>query len=159
MREGSSNHFSTNNPASDPRSEAKSFFRNILALSLCGSRFYPDPTRSTDGKFLLMRILPNAKKKIMSRIPIRIPRPLSAMKPQPFKRLPQRALKTSACHRRPTRPLLRTTQFVLGSRREVTSTYARRNGNPSFNVDSRAARQRHHLQRLAAGSGYAQADE
>src|SRR5450631_4011584 len=67
MREGSPNKFSTADPLlSGSRIEAKSLFRNILAPSPCGSRFYPDPTRSAPRKFLGMSILDKRKKKMSS---------------------------------------------------------------------------------------------
>src|SRR5450631_1660277 len=67
MREGSPNKFSTADPLlSGSRIEAKSLFRNILAPSPCGSRFYPDPTRSAPRKFLGMSILEKRKKKMSS---------------------------------------------------------------------------------------------
>ena len=43
--------------------ELKSLFQNILAVSPCGSRFYPDPTRSQHGKSLRMNILGEGEEK------------------------------------------------------------------------------------------------
>jgi hypothetical protein len=52
---------------SGPKSDAKSLFRNILAVSPCGSRFCPDPTLSRARKFLGMRILGEEDRKNIAR--------------------------------------------------------------------------------------------
>ncbi len=58
MREGSTNKFSTTDPLSDGSgSEAKSLFRNILAVSHYGSGFCPGSAISNASKFLEMNIL------------------------------------------------------------------------------------------------------
>src|SRR5450631_2864040 len=63
MRESSPNNFSTSAPLSGSHSQAKSLFRNILAISPCGSIFYPDPTRSIAHNYLRMNTLENRQKK------------------------------------------------------------------------------------------------
>jgi hypothetical protein len=53
MRELSPNNLSTADPKRGSRSapsDAKSLFRNILAASPSGSRFYPDPTLARDSQ-------------------------------------------------------------------------------------------------------------
>ena len=64
MREGSCNQFFLTDPPNGVQFEAKSLFRNILAVSPCGSRFYPDPARSPPRKLLRMNILGGLKKKM-----------------------------------------------------------------------------------------------
>jgi hypothetical protein len=64
MRESSPNNFSTSGPLSGSHSQAKSLFRNILAVSPYGSRFCPDPTRPLAHNFLRMNTLDNRQKKI-----------------------------------------------------------------------------------------------
>jgi len=57
MREGSPNQFSAAGFLNGLRSEAKSLFRNILAVSPCGSRFCRDPLRSRLHKSFIINIL------------------------------------------------------------------------------------------------------
>jgi hypothetical protein len=64
MHESSPNNFSTSAPLRGSHSQANSLFRNILAVSPCGSRFYPDPTRSMAHNCLRMNTLGNRQKKI-----------------------------------------------------------------------------------------------
>jgi hypothetical protein len=64
MRESSPNNLSATNPKTASQTEGKSLFRNILAVSLSGSRFYPDPAISPARKLLRMSILDGSKKKI-----------------------------------------------------------------------------------------------
>jgi hypothetical protein len=47
-----------------PIPPANSLFRNILPLSHCGSRFYPDQARSPMRKAMKIRILGESSKKI-----------------------------------------------------------------------------------------------
>ena len=66
MRESSPNQFS---PAGSPRGllpGAKSLFRNILAVSPCGSRFCPDPLRSKRTKPFRINILRSLTEKMWS---------------------------------------------------------------------------------------------
>ena len=64
MRESSPNNFSTSAPLSGSHSQANPLFWNILAVSPCGSRFCPDPTRSLAHNCLRMNTLENRQKKI-----------------------------------------------------------------------------------------------
>jgi hypothetical protein len=64
MREGSPIKFSTADPLSGSRTAAKSLFRNILAVSPCGSRFWGDQGVSPRGKFLWINTLEERMKKI-----------------------------------------------------------------------------------------------
>ena len=57
MRERSPNQFSTAGSPSGLRTGAKSLFRNILAVSPCGSRFCQDPLRSKLPKSFRINIL------------------------------------------------------------------------------------------------------
>ena len=63
MREGSPIQVSTTNTANGLQPDAKSLFRNILATSPYGSRFYEDPSRSLRCKLLRINILANSTKK------------------------------------------------------------------------------------------------
>src|SRR5271167_1691544 len=63
MREGPPSNSSTADPKRGSQSEAKSLFRNILAVSPSGSRFYPDPSIPSTHKPLRMNILADQKKK------------------------------------------------------------------------------------------------
>jgi hypothetical protein len=63
MREGSPNQFPKNAPVSDLKTEAKSLFRKILAISRYGSRFCPDRLISTNGNSNEMRILGQCSQK------------------------------------------------------------------------------------------------
>ena len=57
MREGSPNKLSIADPLSGSRTGAKSLFRNILAVSPCGSIFCLYPALSPTRKLLRMSIL------------------------------------------------------------------------------------------------------
>ena len=63
MHAGSPNRFSTTDPLTNSECAAKSLFRNILAVSPCGSRFCPDPALSLSSKCLRMNILATSTKK------------------------------------------------------------------------------------------------
>ena len=63
MHEGSPIQDSTTHTANDRQPDAKSLFRNILAVSPYGSRFYEDPRRSPRCKLLRINILANSTKK------------------------------------------------------------------------------------------------
>ena len=69
MREGSINKFSNTDPLSGSRSEAKSLFRNILAVSHYGSGFCPGSAISNASKFLQMNILGKRIEKNIERYP------------------------------------------------------------------------------------------
>ena len=66
MRESSRNHFSTASPVNRFQFEAKSLFRNILAVTPCGSRFYLDQASLRVSKLLRIKILGKPQKKIWS---------------------------------------------------------------------------------------------
>ena len=57
MREGNPNRLGTTFTVPDSKSGANSLFRNILAVSPCGSGFCPDPDIPPDHKSLEMRPL------------------------------------------------------------------------------------------------------
>ncbi len=66
MREGSPNLFSKACSPNGLRPGAKSLFRNILAVSRCGSRFYPDTLRSKLSKSFRINILGRLTEKMWS---------------------------------------------------------------------------------------------
>jgi len=66
MRESSPNNLSATDPKTASQTEGNSLFRNILAVSPCGSGFYPDPAISPARKLLRMSILDGSKKKIFA---------------------------------------------------------------------------------------------
>jgi len=63
MREGSPNQFAKNSSVSGLETEAKSLFRNILAISPYSSRFCPDQLISTNANSNEMKILGRHSKK------------------------------------------------------------------------------------------------
>ncbi len=64
MREGSPNRFATTLPLNALESEAKSLFRNILAISAYGSRFCLHRLIPTLGKSKETKILGRRSKKL-----------------------------------------------------------------------------------------------
>ena len=66
MREGSPNQCSSAASLNGLRPEAKSLFRNILAVSPYGSRFCPDPFRSKRTKPFRINILRTMTEKMWS---------------------------------------------------------------------------------------------
>ncbi len=64
MRESSPNQFVKKPPVSSLKTEAKSLFREILAISPYGSRFCPDRLISTNANSNEMRILGRYSKKM-----------------------------------------------------------------------------------------------
>jgi hypothetical protein len=64
MHEASPLQVSTTHTANDLQPDAKSLFRNILAASPYGSRFYEDPGRSPRCKLLGINILATRTEKI-----------------------------------------------------------------------------------------------
>ncbi len=65
MRESSPNKFSPTDPRRTSQSDAKSLFRNILAVSPCGSIFCPDQRGIPTANFFRMSILDDYKEKIL----------------------------------------------------------------------------------------------
>src|SRR6266536_1051228 len=63
MREDSPNQLSTPGSLNGRRTQAKSLFWNILAVSPCSSRFCKDLDRSIPNKSLRMNILEKAREK------------------------------------------------------------------------------------------------
>jgi hypothetical protein len=64
MREGSPNQFSTASALNELQLGANSLFRNILAVSPCGSRFCPDALRSKQSKSFRINILGSMTEKM-----------------------------------------------------------------------------------------------
>jgi hypothetical protein len=68
MRESSSNPFAASDPRSGSTHNANPLFQNILAVSPCGSRFWPDIPLPRARKPLAMSILRTTPKKNLAEL-------------------------------------------------------------------------------------------